>query len=188
VAQITPPVIRSTVTDDEFGGFRITIPAPVRGRYACGCALAVWPVLAALALFYTVSDPDHTAADGLKFLLFWAVVGLLLVSGLVYAMTWRSVLMIEGKTLVLRSEFAGLSRARAFDLADVRNLRPTRLGDRRVGIENQPCALAFDHGGRTHHFGVGLSEYEVNRLVKTIRTRYRIPDDWDDVEPLPVIT
>jgi hypothetical protein len=48
--------------------------------------------------------------------------------------------------------------------------------------------VAFDSGGRTHHFGVGLSENEVARLVKTIRQRFPIKDEPDDVEPLPVLT
>jgi hypothetical protein len=180
VAEITPPIIRSSVTDDEFGGFRVTIPAPDGSRYGFGCALAFCLIMAAFGLLYTVSDPSKTASGGFVFLLFWGVVGLLPVWGLL-ASTGRQVLMIDGKTLVLRWEGACWSRAEAFDLAGVRNLRPRRP------FEGSSSALAFDHGGKTHYFGNGLSEYEVKRLVKTIRLRFPIPEDPDDVEPLPVI-
>ena len=45
MAETNPPEIRSIVTDDEFGGFRVTIPpAEGGGCGPCGvgCALAVW--------------------------------------------------------------------------------------------------------------------------------------------------
>ena len=42
----------------------------------------------------------------------------------------------------------------------------------------------FEFWGDTVRFGMGLSEEESRRLIKTIKDRYKIPDDED--EPLPV--
>jgi hypothetical protein len=98
----------------------------------------------------------------------------------------REVIMIEGKLLVLRREFAGFSRVRAYELAQVRNLRPMRSLEEHHGVRGADT-VAFDHNGRTCRIGHGLSEQEVMRLVKTIRSRFPIGDDWSEVEPLPVV-
>jgi hypothetical protein len=58
-----------------------------------------------------------------------------------------------------------------------------------VAENNAPVlrsVITDDYEGRIHHFGVGLSEQEVLRIVLTIRLRFPIRNDWDDVEPLPV--
>lgn len=182
MAETTPPAIRSLITDDEFGGFRITIPATEGGRCALGCGFALWAVVLALAVLYIISDPAWHFSGGIKFLGVWVAIGLIL--GFVAAAgTAREIVMIEGKTLVLRRESAVFTSDQTFDLAGVRNLRSGRL----TGLSGSPNAVAFEHGGRTHHFGVGLSAHEVVRLVKTIRSRFPIRDDWNDAEPLPII-
>ena len=136
VAELNPPVIRSIITDDEFGGFRITIPGPEGGKCAFGCGLAFWAAVVALTLLYIVSDPRDNLTGGSIFL------GVLLLIGLVFGLiaahgwTFREVLMIEGKSLVLRRESAGYSRDLTFDLAGVKNLRPAPV----VYVAGQPYA------------------------------------------------
>jgi hypothetical protein len=179
--RITSPVIRSIVTDDEFGGFRITIP-PTKTRWPGGCLLAMLAPAFAFTVLYIVSDPGQNLRGGLTMLGFWTVVGLLIGGTLIHSWTHREVIMIESKALVVRSESVGLASSRTFDLAGLRNLRPGRRPD---GVDR--LAILFEHGGQTHYFGSGLSEHELVRLVKTIRSRLPIRDDWNDVEPLPVV-
>ncbi len=187
MAEIAAPVIESTVTDDEFGGFRITIPARKRVQRAFAIVFAIWGLVLGLALWATVTSPRPMTDEGIKFFGFWAVVGAFL--GFVAASTriTREVIIIEGKQLVFRKELAGLSRTRTFDLAALRNLRPMQSHDE-YHARRRPDAVAFDHNGRTYRFGHRLSEQEVMRLIKTIRSKYPIRDAWDDAEPLPVIT
>jgi hypothetical protein len=113
VAETTPPVIRSTITDDEFGGFRITIHATGDGR----CALT---------FLYIASDPARHSPGGVTFLAVLLVFGLVLGFLTAHAWTFRQVLMIEGKTHVLRRKSIGTFSELTFDLAGVRNLRPGR--------------------------------------------------------------
>ena len=45
-------------------------------------------------------------------------------------------------------------------------------------------SIAFDYEGQAHRFCIGPSEAEANRVITTIRERFKINDDgW---EPLPV--
>jgi len=193
VAESTPTAIRSTVTDDEFGGFRITIPAAsLAARRGFGYGLIGWAAGTALLMVVTVcyllSDmaPHGSASGGTGLLFLWVVTGML-GGGLVHATTSREVVTIDGKFLALRKELAGLHFSRTFGMAAIRNLRPARVVGERKRYGHYPSAVSFDHGGATHYFGVGLSEAEVLRLIKTLRQRFRIPDDLDDAEPLPVI-
>ena len=55
--QDVPPVIQSTVTDDEFGGFRITIPASDGARLGFGIAFAVWGLVTVLTLWSFAESP-----------------------------------------------------------------------------------------------------------------------------------
>jgi hypothetical protein len=176
----TSPVIRSIVTDDEFGGFRITIP-PSETLWPGGCLSAVLTPGFAFAVLYIVSDPGHNLRGGLTMLGVFTVIGLLIGGSLIHSWTHREVITIESKALVVRSESVGFARSRTFDLAGLRNLRPGRIGDRGAN------AVLFEQGRQTRHFGSGLSEQELVRLVKTIRSRLPIRDDWNDVEPLPFV-
>ena len=97
----------------------------------------------------------------------------------------REVIKIEGKSLVLGKEFAVFTKERIYELAEVRNLRPMRWNDDAQG-QGRPDMVGFDYKGRTYHFGASLSEQEVLRLIKTIRLKVAIRDDWSEVEPLPV--
>jgi hypothetical protein len=183
MAETKPPDIRSVITDDEFGGFRITIPPSSGGGCCGGCVFALWALVMAFALLFIASDPAANLTRQSV-----AVLGILLAIGLCFgivfaaAATAREVLMIEGKTLVLRREVLGFCRQRNFELAEVRNLRAQRTEVQ--GKLAGGASVAFDHGGRTYHFGSGLSLDEARRLVKTIRARFPIRDDWDNVEPL----
>jgi hypothetical protein len=177
--------MRSIITDDpEFGGFRITIPATEGSGCPFGCVVALWAFVEVLGVLYTFSGPDRFSWGAIALLVVWAAIGLVIVYSGAYARVLREIVMIDGKTLVLRTECAGHSCDRKFDLAEVRNLRPDHVGD----FSERRNMVGFDHGGGRYGFGVGLSEHEIVRLVKTIQLRFPIRDDWTDAEPLPIIT
>jgi hypothetical protein len=186
MAEIASPIIRSTVTDDEFGGFRIVIPARENVRRVFGLALAVWILVMALALWSSVTSPRPMTLEGIKFYGVWTVIGSLVVLIPAAMGIAREMIVIEGKSLVLRKDIAGFSKTRTFELTALRNLRPIASSDD-SHPGRRPDQIAFDHNGRTYRFGRGLSEHEVMRLIKTIRARFPIRDAWEDVEPLPVV-
>jgi hypothetical protein len=186
MAKITAPVIRSVITDDEFGGFRITISPSVKTQAAFWCGVAVWNCGVLLTLRSIVNSPARLTIDGIKPLGVWLAIGMFiwlfaLLKGII-----REVIIIEGKSLILRKEFAGCSRSRTLELAAVKNLRPMRWNDD-GHWQRPPDMVGFDYKGRNYHIGASLSEQEVLRLIKTIRLKVAIRDDWSEVEPLPVV-
>jgi hypothetical protein len=53
-----------------------------------------------------------------------------------------------------------------------------------VMLRAEGGSIALDADGQSHRFGIGLPETEANRLIATIRERFKITDEgW---EPLPV--
>jgi hypothetical protein len=186
MAEVAAPVMRSVVTDDEFGGFRITIP-PSRGtRLGFWCGVAGWACCMLLTLRSTVVSPAHLTFEGLKPLGFWLIVGAFIGLFAVLRGLVREMIKIEGKSLVLRKEVAAFSKDRVFELTAVRNLRPMRWNGDAQG-QGRPDMVGFDYKGRTYHFGTSLSEQEVLRLIKTIRLKVPIREDWSEVDPLPVV-
>ncbi len=134
-----------------------------------------------VTLLYIASDPGENFSGGIKILGVLMVIGLLPLLLVVVTANYREELIIDGKTLVLRLGNAWFFSTHTFDLAGVKNLRPSLTSS----------AVVFEHGGKIHRFGTGvgvpLSKQEVVRLVKTIRLRFPIRDDLDDAEPLPVV-
>jgi hypothetical protein len=185
----TKPDVRSVVTDDEFGGFRITIPPAAKARVACGIALGTWAVAMGLTMLGLSSRPLHGNFEGIKFFLILLMFGL----GFVFiaGTNWlrRDTVIIEGKSLILRKEFSVFRKERMFELSGVRNLRPVPSfnsdGARPEG-RRRLSSVAFDYETKTYQFGFGLSESEVMRLIQTIRERFPIRDDWKEAQPLPV--
>ena len=186
MAKIDAPVLRSVITDDEFGGFRISLSPTKRTRIACSIAVLIWVCSILLTLRYMTNSSGSLSFQSLKPLGFLLCIApfLWFIGG--ESMLDEILIIADGKSLELRKEFAGFRKVRTFDLASVRNLRPNRAnGD--PHRHEAPDSLAFEHKGRMYRFGINLSEQEVLRLVKTIRTKVQIRDDWAEVEPLPVL-
>jgi hypothetical protein len=178
--------VRSIITDDEFGGFRITVPASAKARAIAGIGLAVWICVFVFTLRNLDSRPASSNFEPIKILFLWTAGGITLGAVGVTGYLHRDTVIIEGKSLVLRKEFAFFHNERTFELSEIRNLRPAPLDDP-SGAKHHPTSITFDHKGETYQFGCALSEPEVMRLVKTIRSRFPIRDDWNEAEPLPVI-
>ncbi len=189
MATSTASDIRSIVTDDEFGGFRITIPPTARAWAGCGALLLLWMFVMYLTLVNLGSRPLSNNVEGVKFLFIWLAAGIGLAIGAGAGWLRRDTVIFEGKSLILRKEFACFRKERMFDLSEVRNLRPApgdQSGAIRADRIGRAAAVAFDHRDRTYRFGFGLSGPEVMRLLKTIRSRFPIRDDWSEAEPLPI--
>ena len=189
MATSTHAGVRSIVTDDEFGGFRICIPSTTRAWAVSGMVLGMWLLVMWFTVIQLGSRRLHNNPEGVKFFLFWLAGGLALASTACATWLRRDTVIIEGKSLILRKEFTVFRRERAFELSEIRNLRPAPPVHSRgahTDHRGRSTAVAFDHRNRTYQFGVGLSEAEVMRLIKTIRSRFPIRDDWNEAEPLPV--
>ena len=181
--------VRSIVTDDELGGFRITIPPSAGDWMGTGVVLAIWVLVTGVTLLGLSRRP---VSGNLEEITFSVVI---LVFGLAFALmagtTWLrwDTMFIEGKSLILRKEYCVFRKERMLELSKVRNLRPAPPDDShfsRGEARGRPSAVAFDYETKTYQFGFGLSESEVMRLIKTIRERFPIRDDWKEAEPLPV--
>jgi hypothetical protein len=185
----TKSEVRSIVTDDEFGGFQITISPSAKAWLTSGIALTMWVLVMGLTLQGVVAKHSRNNAEDVKFFVIWLMFGLAF--AFVACGNWlrRDTVIIEGKALILRKEFSVFRWERMFELSEVRNLRPAPPDNSngvRAEQRGRPSAVAFDFQNRTFQFGVRLSESEVMRLIKTIRERFPIRDDWREAEPLPV--
>ena len=186
MAKIDAPVMRSVITDDEFGGYRIALSPTNRTRLTFSIAAAIWGCGVLLTLRHILNSSGSPTLQSYKPLLTWLCVALFLWFFAVMNGMIRETLIIAGKSLELRKQFAGFSKVRTFELADVRNLRAIRANDNHFARRPLDC-VAFDHKGRIYRFGINLSEQEVLHLVKTIHMKVPIREDWAEVEPLPVL-
>jgi hypothetical protein len=127
---------------------------------------------------------------------FWTVAGLVMMFALWWNLAGREVVILSDGVLIERREVGALQRSRSYNLAGVRNLRYAPLVSNPFSMSGSwhyqfqmlgvaGGSVAFDHEGKTHRFGNGLSETEAARLVATIKQRYKIADDG--VEPMPVL-
>ena len=178
---IEPAEPRCQVTDDEYGGFRVTIRPRGFGvlSYVGLCVLITAVILGTLKCLNEGSNVAVTAAA----VAFLVLTGLLLGMLIVFRATCFEIVMIDGKTLEIRSEWAFGAFSETFGLGEIRNLRvvcPT--AENEVTLQY----AAFDRGRMVHRFASGLSTHELSRLVKTILVRFPIKNDQDDIKPLPV--
>jgi hypothetical protein len=183
--------IRSVVTDDEFGGFRITIPPSPKAWVGTAAAVVLWAIVL-LCTIQAVRSPtsrSHQGLSAVQFLFLWIASGVGILSTAAFNWLRRDTLIFDGKLLVLRREFACFfPTERAFALAEIRNLRPSRQYEMHdKGGRIRADSVVFDYRGKTYRIGYQLYESEAIRLVKTIRERFPIRDDWSEAEPLPVV-
>jgi hypothetical protein len=200
-------MIRITITDDEIGGLRITIP--VRRNWFMIFFFSLWLCFWAAAEVIVPADAIAGRPFGqgkmvpgsmLLFLLawftLWTLGGLMVLYALLWNLAGREVISLTDGALVVRRELGVLQRARAFDLAGVRNLRYSPVVHNPFSFSGSwgwqlqlmglsGGSIAFDHGGKTHRFGNSLTEIEAARLIATIQQHYKIPDNRE-VEPLPI--
>lgn len=202
---------RVKITDDEFGGFRIKIPA-ARNWFLILffsvwlCAWVVGEVMvlaeAVAAIFFGGRPMNGLPPLAVLCVWFplWTVGGLMVMLALAWTLAGREVITLTDEALLLRREIGMLQRSRSFDLTGLTNLRYAPLvynplsfsfsfseswGSQLQMLGLAGGAVAFDHGGKTCRFGNSLTEAEASRLIATIRQRHKFPDDRS-VEPFPV--
>ena len=200
---------RVKITDDEFGGFRVTIPAARNwflilflSLWLCGwlAGEVMIPAEAVAAAFSgggKLTGPPPLVVLCVWFP-FWTVGGFMMMLALAWTLAGREVITLTDEALLLRREIGMLQRSRSFDLTGLTNLRYAPLvynafsfsfaeswGSQLQMIGLAGGAVAFDHGGKTCRFGNSLTEAEASRLIATIRQRHKFPDDRS-VEPFPI--
>jgi len=172
---------RPTVTDDEIDGLRVTIPSVGDRRMLVMYAMAagVWPFLL-LGMIQKGAAPG--IGSDVTAVLLGSMIALvpLLVAGTIAIYLWqyaaRDVVQLDDNVLTLRRELGPWSVSRTFDLAEVRDVRHDPLvpspfrtyHPRDLGIGG---VIAFDAGGKTHRFGLDLSEADAQNLIALIRPR-----------------
>jgi hypothetical protein len=171
------PWLRSVVTDDEFGGFRIVIPNKCATPLMLVIMAGVLSVLGLFLLFETVEGTELLWALAV-WLLFQPI---LVFSTAMSAWGWEEFQVVE-KAIVLRRGIGPLCYSRLqFEPSEVRNLHYI---ERRGG--EAPYGIRFRARRRNHYFGRVLSRHESLRVIKTIRLKVLIPDDDEGVDPLPI--
>ena len=201
------PIDRVTVSDDEIGGFRVSIPARRNvpmilflGLWLCGWAVGEVVVPAGAIAAMASGHGKMAGGQGPLVLLvwfpFWTVAGLMVMFALWWNFAGREVVIFSDGVMVVKREVGAVQRSRSYDLAGVRNLRYSPLVYNPFSISGSwhyqfqmlgfgGGSVAFDHGSDTHRFGNSLTEREAARLIATIRQQYKIPEDRV-VTPLPV--
>jgi hypothetical protein len=193
-----------SATEDEFGGFRITIP--VTPKWFLRLFLPVWlcgwlagEVVVSMAL--VSGKPQGFAVIFLLFWLCgWTAGGMLAILSLAWNWAGREVVIIADGWMAIRREITGFGRSKSFEVSRMRNLRFSPLaynafaGGRRATLEGWGLGagwIAFDYdegperGTKTHRFGGHLPEFESGRVIATIRERFKIPEG-PVPEPLPI--
>ena len=135
-------------------------------------------------------------------LTFWTIGGGFAFSILGWSFAGREVILVSAKWLEIRRELFAFSRSRTFDFSTIRNLRYSpnipRPGFKRSGFNGMETifgsgggAIAFDvwtdprRSPTIQRFGDGLPEIEARRLIKTIESRFKVPES-PELEPLPI--
>jgi hypothetical protein len=159
--------------EDRGSQLRIVIPSKVRMPLVL--FLSLW---SAGWLFYVVSlirgllepkaHPDRSVPAMSAWLGVCTLFGVAALASLGWMLLGREVVIATDRALVLRREILGLGRDRAYDLANVKELRWAPSSPE---PDEQHGRIAFDYGARTIRFGEGLDEAEAKVLLVRLQSR-----------------
>jgi hypothetical protein len=190
---------RSRITFDEIEGFRITIPVDpgcleILAFLSTSIAWTIGEVIFVSMFLLSFQGIRQIPENSIPLRALWAVgwtsLGL---AALFWGIPWsgrREVIIIDGDELLIRRQDSSIGRAESYTLTRIRNLRysppigPFSPGYSPSDRPHFAGSIAFDYDQSTIRFGPGLGETESRRLIRTIKDRYKFPDDRD--EPLPV--
>lgn len=196
--------MRTTVTEDEFGGLRVEIRPKANWpiRLTLILLTGFWIALAGLFTYLAWKKPEQTSAGHLIGLLVFWLCGLacfIFMNLLLYA--GREVIRMDDETVQVGRAIGRHQRSRSFEATRVSGLRyapgfdPSgfRLDSLTISwYQVESGVIAFDDGPvdgfppRICRFGDQLDEEESSRLLATIRLRYKFPDQRP-AEPLPIL-
>jgi hypothetical protein len=192
----SPEAGRWSVTEDEFGGFRIVIPVGPKWyfRLVLPLWLCGWSVVGVGALRIISSDAGDRGvlAFMIVWLCGWTFGGFIAILSIAWNWFGREVVVIDEGWMETRHELCGLSRSRSFELSRVRGLRysaspynafaMTRSNNwQQWGFGRGTIAVDYHEGPTvgtmTYHFGDQLPEPEAQGIIQTIRQRVKIPEE-----------
>jgi hypothetical protein len=203
--------VRTFITLDEIEGLTITILAP--SRRSISILLGFGFVLTALDVLIMfvgglclllIRDPGPPSHDELMLMVLAPSLGIVFAVAAwssLQAWLWqrrgREIIRINDDELIvtLHGKLGKPPELRCL-LAEVSNMRyaPNPLSSQfgldpawirsRAWLGSLNGRIAFDWRDQTHRFGYQLDEFESRRLIRTIKDRYKIPEDT--VEPFPV--
>ena len=197
---------RSRIYQDEIEGLVIEISPP----YPFLDSVLILPFFLILAIInlvpifplFTGQHGPNTdlIAGGFVIFLLCTIGGALCVIVFTLSLFTIEEIRITSDEMIFRRHLGPFSAARAYSIAQIRNLRYAPLApsvadiwiwNRAVARSPYPntsgvgAVVAFDTLGKTLHFGHQLPEVEARRLIATIKQHIKIPDDPYD-KPLPI--
>lgn len=179
---------------DDIDGLRIAISgiSTLGAVFALGF-VAFLLVLAAVFYFTPpqgAKPEDGPGPRGVSFMiLFMSAYLAAIVISAGWAGTGREIIRIDGSHLII-SRVGGMRPRRSdrvSSLDGIRNLRFAPAPPECHWAESCRPAIAFDAGEATVRFGRGLSETNARRLIRTIKDRYKIPDDRNEALPVELL-
>ena len=177
-----PGPVRRSRSRETSEGFEISIPAKhsLLLTLILGPSLIAWAmgeVAAAMDVFLPPDNPA-SAPSSPAWLIAWTCVG----AFLFYLQFWMIIgvelVIVRPTTLLIRREFGGFDRAKAYDLSRIRNLRVASSSMSPfdwseavhfLGIGSGP--IAFDYGSERVWLGTGVHETEACDIVNELRSR-----------------
>ena len=129
-----------------------------------------------------------TDIEGAGFLLFWLTGWTVGGCFAIYVVAWmiggKERVLLDADSLSVRKEIIGIGRRREFTIAHVSNLRVSPVLDPKVALASEASLVfltfwgagggkvAFDCGGKTHRFGIGLDEVEAGVIIEELAARH----------------
>ena len=171
---------RSTVED---GPEVLEITIPSRINVIKFLFLLVWLGVWAKGEMWAISEIlFKTDIEGSVFLLFWVTGWTVGGCFAIYVIAWmiggKEKVLLNGDSLSVRRGIFGIGRGKEFTLVHVSNLRVSPVLDSRATPASDALSwflalwgagggmIAFDCGGKTYRFGIGLDEVEASVIIE----------------------
>jgi len=157
---------------------RLRIVLRVARAWSTITILAVWLLgwgageVAAASQLLGGPNPAGASVFLALWLAAWTMGGLLAAGSLAWSLAGREVIMVEGPSLAIRHEVAGVGRTRTFEVRRIQALRPAQPGDQlpadRRGRRARRGAIAFEVDGAPHRLGLTLEGHDVEAVLQAL--------------------
>lgn len=146
------------------------------------CAWAVAEIIIPLRFLEGEAPPGGWSLMVVWFVV-WTAAGVLAVYAWLWQVMGKEIVTVRDGRLTLRRDVGGVGLDKVYDLERVHELRvePAVFDPMDLSMSLQLWgigggAIAFDYGGVTRRFGIGLDEAEANQAVAAIKKRWRTVD------------
>ena len=184
MARIEPDKARAIVSTSAKG---LEIIIPSRKNIFLILFLAAWLVGWAVGEFTvpTTFFKGNKDVGSLIFTTAWLVAWTIGGGFAIYAWLWnvagKEKVTITNLNLTIKRDLFGFGKEKEYDIMHISNLRvsaqPFNPFNFSASLQFWGIGggvLAFDYGSRTYRFGGGVDEAEANKIVGTIKERYRL--------------